>query len=85
MIFVDKSLEEWLKRYPGLKPFNVNCTECGKGLSVNRPFVEKGYAGIAVEECSCGKNRNRANCRVTTSPKTYSKWAVLINKFLGKE
>lgn len=83
MIYVDKTLEEWLAKYPHLKPRKSKCTNCKAIVEVNVPFIERGYVGLAAQKCPCGKNENRPDVRITTSEETASKWRRLVSLLLG--
>jgi len=74
MIFISSSAEDWRAKYPGLTPIIAQCSACGLALVTDRPFVERGYAGLAVGACSCGRNENLADVRVTTSSETNARW-----------
>jgi hypothetical protein len=76
MIFPDVSLEEWKKRFPKLKEIVGACDACGASMITRRPFLEKNYAGLVAESCSCGKNRHAPIIGVTTSAQEHQKWAL---------
>ncbi len=53
MIFPDVTLEEWLKKYPGLDIVKERCSVCRKKIITNKPFVDQHWVGLAAI-CECG-------------------------------
>jgi hypothetical protein len=79
VIFVDKTTEEWVLKYPELKVITKACDSCGKLIIANKPFLEKGYAGLYGGKCPCGKNRFTAMSMVTTSDESADSWRDCLN------
>lgn len=84
MIFVEYSLDEWIDKNPGLAPIKIRCSNCSSMLTTNRPFIERGYAGLCPGGCACGKNENRGDVRITTSSDTYERWMRLFSSITYK-
>lgn len=82
MIFVDYSLSDWLEKYPDLKVLKLECDSCGNVMVADKPFVEKGYAGITSGPCKCGKNKHICVSKVTTSMDSHNHWMSLIENYL---
>ncbi len=82
MIFIDKPLHEWLLKHPSLEVIKLACDSCGQDLITNKPFIEKGYAGIIAENCTCGRNSHTCISKVTTSPESYNFWINSIASFI---
>ena len=82
MIFVEYKLSEWLEKYPNLEILKLECDSCGKELITDKPFIEKGYAGLMTDKCPCGKNRHTCQSKVTTSIESYNYWIKLTNSFI---
>lgn len=81
MFFVTQTLSDWLKLHPSLEPIVVRCSNCGFDLRTTVPFIERGYVGLMVQECMCGKNENKADVRVTTSEESYRRWKTAIDNY----
>lgn len=82
MIFPQVSLQDWLQKHPDLKINKLNCDACGKEMIANKPFIEKGYAGLIAEKCSCGNNRHTCMSMVTTSKEAYDHWIKITKNYL---
>ena len=53
MIFPEIPLEEWLKKHPDLEVRKDRCTDCGKSITTDKPFLSKEWIGLAAI-CECG-------------------------------
>ncbi len=80
MVFLNCSADELIQRYPGLRKATAICSACGAELELNRPFREKGYAGLLVEQCACGANENMADVRVTTEVFSKAFWERILRE-----
>jgi hypothetical protein len=79
MIFLDYSLEEWLRRYPDLKVTVGTCDNCGNPMPTVRPFIAKDYAGLQANDCACAQNRHTAMSLVTTNERKHREWAIALS------
>lgn len=71
MIYPDVTLEEWLKKYPGLEVFSQPCPQCKETISTKTPFITKHYAGLEGKACyACGFIVNSANLIPISAEKT---------------
>lgn len=82
MIFVTYHANAWIQKHPGLKMLSLKCDNCGREIVANKPFVEKGYAGLAAEDCTCGKNHHTCVSKVTTTKDSYHRWSSLVQNYL---
>ena len=82
MIFIDKTVQEWMSKHPSLEIVERPCDHCGLVLRSTRPFVERGYAGLIAPNCACGKNRHTAMSVVTTSAQKHRDWKLLLGHLL---
>lgn len=82
MIFVDCNTNEWLQKHPGLQILKIDCDACGRNLEANKPFIEKGYAGLSCAPCICGNNKHTCVSKVTTSRDAYNRWMSLVENYL---
>lgn len=80
MIFVEASVEEWIKKHSQLEVIEGKCDYCGKPMKTNRPFITKGYAGLKAYDCLCGRGRNTVLSLVTTSIKKHSEWNEALER-----
>ena len=78
MIYVDVSLERWLKKYPFLKVINSTCDECGNIRSTTRPLISKDYIGLESPICDCGKSNNSSAYMVPVSKKEIESWMDVL-------
>lgn len=75
MIYPDVSLEEWLKKCPGLRVLTQPCPSCGSEIVTDRPFISKDYAGLEGKFCkTCGHQRNSSSLQPISS-KSIDAWS----------
>ena len=53
MIFPQVTLQEWMRRFPGLEPESAECS-CGKRGQTTVPVISKDWVGLAMPKCICG-------------------------------
>ncbi len=75
MIFVEKTTEEWIKKYQDLSVLTRECDNCGSEMKTTKPFISKDYAGLKAPKCSCGKNKFSAMSMVTRTSAKYNEFA----------
>lgn len=81
MIYPDVTVEEWTKRYPGLKVVSTTCCECGSKINTDRPFVSMDYVGLESGPCSCGNTRSTAANVLTRTKKSHDEWTAILEGF----
>jgi len=81
VIYPDVSLEEWLRRYPDLKPKTGLCDACGGPKPTVKPFRYRHGVGIQSEPCKCGKGRHSTSVMLVTDEKHIQMWTEILNKF----
>jgi hypothetical protein len=57
MLYPKIAVEEWIKKYPALSVIKRKCFHCKNRLTTTIPFVEKHWAGLQSEDCTCGKGK----------------------------
>ena len=74
MIYPDVTVEEWLKKYSGLKVCEQACPNCKATILTDRPFITKDYAGLEGKFCpSCGLQRNSSSV-IPVSKEAKARW-----------
>ncbi len=79
MIFPNVSLDTWLLKYPTLSSVETTCIDCGSKLKAVVPFVEKHYAGLKSQPCTCGSSRSVCSSQVTTSLEENASWSAVMD------
>lgn len=76
MIYVDKTVEEWLAAYPLLGQIDMLCL-CGRKAVGIRPYRTKEYAGLAAGSCECG--RTGTTLSIPVSLKSIKSWNDVLS------
>ena len=80
MIFVNKTLKEWMQKYPSLKIQQTKCPKCNTKLTSDRPFITKNFAGITSLPCpSCGNDTIICRSKVTISDASKNSWLSVLD------
>lgn len=55
MIYPDVTLEEWMTKFPGLEPQEIECP-CGGIGKTTKPVITKDWVGLVMPKCKgCGE------------------------------
>jgi hypothetical protein len=49
--YPDVPLEDWLKKYPSLTVNKVECFECKKEVTIDKPWMTLHFAGLIAKKC----------------------------------
>jgi len=78
MIFPDVSIKTWLNKYPNLERVSTTCTDCGKRLFADMPFISSGYIGLISPKCKCGSVRSGCESKTTRIVDEYESWSAVV-------
>lgn len=80
MIFVlDVTVDEWINKHPSLDIKSISCSACKATLTTTRPFITKGYIGLATPVCSCGSKLSRAEVAIPRTATEKKEWSEIVS------
>jgi hypothetical protein len=82
MIFPDVSKETWMKRYPSIKPIEVECLNCHNSILVDKPFITRDYVGFSVSKCPKCNVSHKAYTATPCSQDELNEFVIPLSRIL---